>query len=67
VTAAHWDIVWHDVDGDVQMGTEVSLKGLTLHEGSLVKDGLACLLAALPSRHTDREAVQNLIDALKDK
>lgn len=67
MTAAHWDIVWHNVDDDVQMSTEVSLKGLTLHEGSLIKDGLACLLAALPSQHTDREAVQNLIDALKEK
>lgn len=67
MTGAHWETIWHDVDDDVQMSTEVSLKGLTLHEGSLVRDGLACLLAALPARHTDREAVQNLIDALKEK
>lgn len=71
MSTARWEPAWGPAcddgeGGQILMATHVDLKGLTIAEKGLVKDGLAALLAALPARHTARIQVTGLIDRLKE-
>jgi hypothetical protein len=44
----------------------VDVKNLTTREFALIQDGLAALLAALPTRHALRPEVADLIESLKE-